>query len=71
MHPCSSWYRCRPAASPTRRPELSCHPRLIQVPLADLQEELIERVRSDAIPRAGIYYINALHNLEEDDMYEE
>lgn len=41
------------------------------VPLADLQEELIERVRSDAIPRAGIYYINALHNLEEDDMYEE
>ena len=37
-------------------------------PLPELQTELILRLREDAIPRAAMYYINALHGFEDGDL---
>ena len=40
------------------------------IPLVELQNELIIRLREDMVPRAAIHYISALHGFDDegDDM---
>jgi len=41
------------------------------MPVPELQEEIVMRLREDAIPRAAIYYMQALHGFDGEDFDEE